>query len=75
MEDPTADTDEKGGCPMSESALPRFRHEVQNYLRSCEHLLSVPAAPHNPPFTPDELHIINYYAAEIAKMVGQLEKV
>jgi len=57
------------------SPLPILRIEVQNYLRSCEHLLSVPAAPHNPPFTTDELRIVNYYVAEVAKMVGQLTKV
>lgn len=60
---------------MSESPLPHFRKEVQNYLRSCEHLISVPAAPQNPPFTPDELQIMEYYAAEVVKMLGQVTKV
>ena len=55
--------------------FPSFCPEVQNYLRSCERLLSIPAASHNPAFTPDELRIMNYYAAEVAKMVGQLSKV
>ena len=49
-----------------------LRQEVQNYLRSCEHLLSVPAASHDPQFTEDELQIVNYYAAEVAKMANQL---
>jgi hypothetical protein len=60
---------------MSGSPLPPLRQEVQNYLRSCEHLLSVSAMPHHPPFTTDELQIVNYYAAEVAKMVGQLAKI
>jgi|KBSSwiStaDraftv2_1062776.scaffolds.fasta_scaffold154937_4 hypothetical protein len=51
---------------------PPLRSEVQHYLRSCEHLLSVPAAPNNLPFTEDELLIMNYYSAEVSKMVGQL---
>lgn len=33
------------------------------------------AVPYNLPFSPDELQIMNYYAAEVAKVVGQLEKV
>ena len=83
LEGPTADFDEKGGGSMPESLSPisqfqflPFREEVQTYLRSCEHLLSVPAVPHNhPPFSPDELEIMNYYAAEVAKMVGRLAEV
>lgn len=60
---------------MSGFSVPPLRQEVQNYLRSCEHLLSVPAVPHNPPFSPEELQIMNYYTAEVAKMVGQLAEV
>ena len=72
MEGPTADFDEKGGGTMpGATSFISLRQEVQDYLRSCEHLLSVPAASHNPPFTSDELQIVNYYAAEVAKMVGQ----
>lgn len=57
------------------SSFPSFRPEVQDYLRSCEHLLSVPVAPHNPPFTEEELLVVNYYAAEVTKMLGQLAEV
>jgi len=60
---------------MSDSPLPTYRKEVQNYFRSCEHLLSVPAAPHNPPLSTDELQIVKYYVAEVARMVGHLAKV
>ena len=59
---------------MSDSLLPPLRPEVQNFLRSCEHLLSVPAVPHNPPFSPNELLMMNHYAAEVTKMVGELAK-
>jgi hypothetical protein len=57
------------GCP-----LPPLRPEVQSFLSSCENLLSAGVAPHNAPFSSDELQIVNYYAAEVAKMVGQLAK-
>ena len=57
---------------MPGSSVPPLRQEIQNYLRSCEHLLSVLAASPNPPFTSEELRIMDYYAAEVAKMVGRL---
>ena len=60
---------------MSPSPLLPFRKEVQNYLRSSEHLLAVAAAADHPPFTTEELQIVNYYAAEVAQMVGHLAKV
>jgi hypothetical protein len=60
---------------MPGCSVPPLRQEVQNYLRSCEHLLSVPAATHNPPFSPEELRIMDYYAAEVTKLVSQLAKV
>jgi|SRR5262245_672273 len=66
---------EKGRWLMSKSSrpqsLPPFRQEVQNYLLSCERLLSVPASRENQPFTPDELLIVNHYVAEVSKMVGE----
>jgi len=34
----------------------------------------VPAVPHNPPFSPNELLMMNHYAAEVTKMVGELAK-
>ena len=58
---------------MSESPLCK---EVQDYLRSCEHLLSIGANTLNPPpFSTNELEVVNYYTGELAKMVGQLAKV
>ena len=60
---------------MSDSLLLPLRQDVQNYLRSCEHLLSAAVTPHNPPFSQDELQIVNYYVGEVAKMVGQPAKV
>ena len=60
---------------MLESPLPTFRKEVLNYLQSCEHLLAVPVAPYYPPFTQDELQMVDYYAKEVAQMLAQLAKV
>jgi hypothetical protein len=59
---------------MSDVGMPPLRKEVQNYLRSCEHLLSIAATPTNPSFTREELQIMNYYVGELARMVGQLAK-
>ena len=59
---------------MSKSRVLQFREEVVNYLRSCEHLLSVSAVPHDPPFAQDEMEIVKYYASEVTKMLGQMEK-
>lgn len=60
---------------MSESHTSPLRKEVQDHLRSCEHLLSMGANTHNPPqFSANELAIVNYYSGELAKIVGQLAK-
>lgn len=72
---PTADICEKGDGSMSESLRPYFCKKVQTYLRSCEHLLSIAAVCQDPPFSPDELLVVNHYTAEVPKMVEQLAKV
>jgi hypothetical protein len=59
---------------MSKSPVLRFRAEVVSYLRTCEHLISVSAVSHDPPFSPDEKEIVKYYATEVAKMLDQTEK-
>jgi hypothetical protein len=59
---------------MSKSPVLKFRAEVVTYLRSCEHLISVSAVPHDPPFSPDEMEIVKYYATEVVKMLDQPEK-
>jgi len=51
--------------------LGAFRYEVQNYIRSCEHLLSIDATPYNPPLTIDELQMVEYYVEEVAQMVSR----
>ncbi len=48
------------------AALP-YRAEVQNYIRSCAHLICAKIVPVSAPFTADERKIVNYYAAEVAK--------
>lgn len=59
---------------MWKSPVLQFREEIVNYLRSCEHLISVSAVPHDPPFSPDEREIVEFYATEVAKMLDQTEK-
>ena len=63
-----------GITPIGRLSVVRGK-EVEDYLRSCEHLISVPVASHQPPFSPDELAMLKYYAAEVVKMLGQLTKV
>ena len=53
---------------MSDNPVFAYRHEVQNYLRACEHLLA--AATTSPPFTQEELVMMRYYAAEIQKILA-----
>jgi hypothetical protein len=59
---------------MSKSPVLRFRKEVVTYLQSSEHLISVLTLPHNPPFSPDEMELVKYYATEVAKMLDETEK-
>ena len=58
---------------MSESSIPLFPSEVQNYLLSCENLLFIGANTYKPPFSTDELDIMKYYAKELAEMVSKLK--
>lgn len=68
LEGPTADKCEKGGLLMSDNPVFAYRREIQDYLRSCEHLLA--AAVTSPqPFTKEELAMVGYYAAEIQKIL------
>ena len=52
------------------AALP-YRVEVQNYIRSCEHLLCARIVSVSLPFTADEGRIVNYYAAEVAQKFNE----
>jgi hypothetical protein len=51
-----------------------MRHEVQDFLRSCERLLAAALVPDHPPFSPDELDMVEFYAVEISKMHAVLSK-
>ena len=51
-----------------------YRKEVQEYLRSCEHLIAAALQLNHPPFSPEELEMVEYYAVEIAKMHAVLSK-
>ena len=53
---------------MSDNPVLAYHREVQQYLRSCEHLLSALATS---PFSlsEEELSMVQYYAAEIQKIL------
>ena len=53
---------------MPDNPFFAFREEVQDYSRSCEHLLAAATTP--PPFTQDELAMITHYVAEVQKMLA-----
>ena len=53
---------------MFSSAFPSMRKEVQDYLRSAEHLLAAAVTPNAPPFSEEELELVEYYAMEISKL-------
>jgi hypothetical protein len=53
---------------MSDNPVFAYRREIQDYLRSCEHLIA--AASNPPPFTQEELAMIGYYAAEVQKILA-----
>jgi hypothetical protein len=52
---------------MSDNLILAYRKEVQEYLRSCEHLLA--AATSFPPLSEEELPMVQYYAAEVQKIL------
>ncbi len=66
LEGPTADSCEKGGRYMPYNPRFTYRKEVQDYLRSCEHLLVAATSPL--PFTEDEVAMIGAYVAEVQKI-------
>ena len=46
-----------------------FRKDVQAYIRACEYLISVASIQDSPPFTDEELQVLEYYAEELAKVL------
>jgi len=49
-----------------------FRKDVQAYIRACEYLISVASVQDSPPFTEEELQVLEYYAEELAKVLRPL---
>jgi hypothetical protein len=47
-----------------------LRKEVKEYIRSCEHLLSDAALPTAAPFSSEECGSIEYYTAEVSKLIS-----
>jgi len=60
---------------MSDVIRLNVRPEVQAYLHSCEYVLALASATQHKPFSPDELQLMNYYASEVVKMIGEMAKV
>jgi hypothetical protein len=54
--------------PNSHNPILDFRAEVQTYLRASEHLVA--AASTAPPFSKEERAIIQYYVAEVGKILA-----
>jgi hypothetical protein len=65
---------EEGDWSMSLSASSSLRKEVQDYIRSCEHLLSAVIMP-SKPLSQDELLVVQYYTAEVIKILPTVESV
>jgi hypothetical protein len=53
---------------MSDNPVLTFRREIQDYLRSCEHLLAAATSP--PAFTEEELSMVTYYVVEVQKILA-----
>ena len=54
------------------SPLLSYSAEVQDYLRACERLLAAAAVRHKPPFSEEELQLVEYYINEVARMHAAL---
>ncbi len=59
---------------MPVSSPSPFSKEVQRYARGCEHLLSAAVMNNTPPFTLDELEMLNYYSKEVTAMLVVLAR-
>jgi|RhiMetdeSRZDD1v2_1073273.scaffolds.fasta_scaffold2738314_2 hypothetical protein len=51
-----------------------IRPEVQKYMRACEHLLAAVSFPDSRPLSEDEQRLIEFYRAELVKVLGPLVK-
>jgi len=52
--------------------LPSVRNEVQDYFRSCERTLAAAMAL-TPPFSKEEVEMIEFYAAELTSKILMLQ--
>ena len=52
---------------MSNNPILAYHREIQDYLRSCEHLIA--AATSRTPFSEEELAMVRYYAVEVQKIL------
>jgi len=59
---------------MSDSPLLPFRSEVRDFLRSSERLISAAVTSNGSPITKDEREIVEYYLAEVGKILTPLSK-
>jgi hypothetical protein len=51
-----------------------FRKDVQAYIRAREYLISVASVQESPPFTDEELQVLEYYVQEMARVLRPLTK-
>ena len=51
-----------------------LRKEIQDYSRSCEHLISAAVSRDVTPFSPDEIQWIAYYATEVTSLVDRVAR-
>jgi hypothetical protein len=51
-----------------------LRKEINDYSRSCEHLIYSAASGDATPFTQDEIDWISYYASEMKNLADQLAR-
>jgi hypothetical protein len=50
------------------------RKDVENYVRSCEYLISVASVPNSPPFSKEEHRLLERYTEQMAKLLSTHKK-
>ena len=55
------------------SLPPVFRKEVQDYLDSCEQLMSIAAGGHEDLLTVDEVESVKHHSRKVAKMTDLMD--
>ena len=46
------------------------RKDVENYVRSCEYLISIASVPNSPPFSKEEHRLLEFYTEQMAKLLS-----